>query len=300
MEWVNIVLVATAPLVLIILWLADVIRPGSFKRKGKRDVSGYPVIIWLFGLFVIFSAQQFGVKVGQGLPAVFGAADQAGLPVETLSENALRDQALMMATGVLFALVAGGVMMYLLGAKSDKDGLRIRASDLPVGLAAIALSVPLLVVASLAATWVYEKMHGAAPDMVAHDTLRTIIDNQQQPSAWVMVAVVVIAVPIVEELMFRAFLQSALLRLFGSAWAAIIVTSGVFVAMHLAMTEAGDMFVPWHALPTLVALSLAMGVAFERTKRIGVPMAMHIAFNAVNVALALAVVGPASPAAPGA
>src|SRR5690606_33299303 len=153
---------------------------------------------------------------------IFGSADQAGLPVESLAEDPLRDQAIMQMTGLLFALVAGGVMMYLLGAKSDKDGLRIRASDVPVGLAAIALSVPLLVVASLAATWVYERMHGTPPDAVAHDTLRTIIDNQHQPSAWVMVAVVVVAVPIVEELMFRAFLQSALLRLFGSAWAAII------------------------------------------------------------------------------
>jgi membrane protease YdiL (CAAX protease family) len=294
-DWINIVLVATAPLVLIILWLADVIRPGSFKRKGKRDVSGFPVIIWLFGMFVVFSAQAFGLKLGEGLPGLFGAADQAGLPVESLSENALRDQTVTLVTGVLFALVAGGVMMYLLGAKSDKDGLRIRASDLPAGVAAIALSVPLLVVASQGAVWVYERMTGAVPEQIAHETLRTIVDNQDEPAAWVMMLAVVVGIPIVEELMFRAFLQSALLRLFGSAWGAIIVTSGLFVWMHVAVSETGDMMIPWHALPTLFALSVAMGVAFERTKRIGVPMAMHIAFNAVNVALAMTVAGPAAP-----
>jgi membrane protease YdiL (CAAX protease family) len=289
MDWINIVLVATAPLVLIILWLADVIRPGSFKRKGKRDVSGYPVLIWLFGMFVVFSAQQFGFRIGDALPGVFGAADDAGLPVETLSENALRDQAVMMATGAIFGLIAGGVMMYLLGAKSDKDGLRIRASDLPVGVAAIALSVPLLVVASQGAVWVYEQINSAPPDIVAHETLRTIIDNQQEPAAWVIMALVIVVIPIVEELMFRGFLQSALLRLFGSAWASILVTSAVFVWIHTLATDAGGALVPWHALPTLFCLSVAMGVAFERTKRIGVPMAMHIGFNGVNVALATTV-----------
>lgn len=287
MDWVNITLVATAPLVLIILWLADVIRPGSFSRKGKRDVSGYPVIIWLFGMFVVFSAQAFGVKVGQALPALFGAADEAGLPVEALSENALRDEAIMMATGALFGLIAGGIMMYLLGAKSDKDGLRIRASDAPVGVAAIALSVPLLVVATHSAVWLSQRMTGQEADPIAHETLRTIIDNQGAPAAWVMMLVVIVAIPIVEELMFRAFLQSALLRLLGSAWMAIIATSAVFVVMHISFDEAGQMHVPWRAMPTLICLSVAMGVAFERTKRIGVPMAMHIAFNAVNVGLAM-------------
>jgi membrane protease YdiL (CAAX protease family) len=34
-------------------------------------------------------------------------------------------------------------------------------------------------------------------------------------------------------------------------------------------------------------LGLAMGIAFERTKRLGVPIIMHICFNGLNVALAL-------------
>ncbi len=296
-DWINIVLVATAPFVLVILWLGDVIRPGSFVRKGKRDVSGYPVIIWLFGMFVVFSAQAFGLKIGEALPGIFGSADQAGLPVESLAEDPLRDQAIMQMTGLLFALVAGGVMMYLLGAKSDKDGLRIRASDLPIGLAAIVLSVPVLAVAAQGAAWAYERMMGIPPDVIAHESLRTIVDNQHDPAAWAIMLAVVLGAPIVEELMFRAFLQTALLRLLGSAWAAIFVTSGVFVAMHIAWSEAGAPIVPWHALPMLFVLSVAMGVAFERTKRIGVPMAMHIGFNAFNTLLALVLTQPAPPVA---
>ncbi|MFG0285508.1 MAG: CPBP family intramembrane glutamic endopeptidase [Phycisphaerales bacterium JB039] len=300
-DLLSVGLVASAPFVLIILWLGDVIRPGSFKRKGKRDVSGFPVLIWLFGMFVVFSAQAFGLKVGEALPGLLGSADQAGLPVEALADNPLRDQAIAQVTAFFFALIAGGVMMYLLGAKSDKDGLQIKASDLPIGLAAIVLSVPVLAVASHGAAWAYERYTGNPPDPIAHESLRTIVDNQHDPAAWAIMLTVVLGAPIIEELMFRGFLQSAMLRLFGSAWTAIFVTSGVFVWLHyLAADASGQTMVPLQALPTLFVLSVAMGVAFERTKRIGVPIAMHIGFNAFNTALALMLVDPAAAPAPGA
>ena len=34
-------------------------------------------------------------------------------------------------------------------------------------------------------------------------------------------------------------------------------------------------------------LSIGLGIAFERTKRIGVPILMHVLFNAGNVAITL-------------
>ena len=45
--------------------------------------------------------------------------------------------------------------------------------------------------------------------------------------------------------------------------------------------------VPWHALLPIFGLGLACGVAYERTKRVGVPITMHICFNGLNVMLAL-------------
>ena len=48
-----------------------------------------------------------------------------------------------------------------------------------------------------------------------------------------------------------------------------------------------------HAIATLFVLGLAIGVAYERFKGLGVPIAMHAGFNAINIALVLWVVAPA-------
>ena len=55
--------------------------------------------------------------------------------------------------------------------------------------------------------------------------------------------------------------------------------------------------VPYYALAPLFMLSVTMGLAFERTKHIGVPIVMHAAFNALNIALVVATSGGAEPPA---
>jgi membrane protease YdiL (CAAX protease family) len=47
--------------------------------------------------------------------------------------------------------------------------------------------------------------------------------------------------------------------------------------------------VPWYAIVTLFVLSVCLGAAFERWRSIGVPIAMHMAFNAGNVVLAMVI-----------
>ncbi|MFI4883233.1 MAG: hypothetical protein ACIAQU_11690, partial [Phycisphaerales bacterium JB064] len=61
-DWLAIIIRVAAPLVLVILFLADFIRPGSFQRAGKRDVVAYQWPVWLFGAFVVVSAQIFGAQ----------------------------------------------------------------------------------------------------------------------------------------------------------------------------------------------------------------------------------------------
>jgi membrane protease YdiL (CAAX protease family) len=62
----------------------------------------------------------------------------------------------------------------------------------------------------------------------------------------------------------------------GRAWAAIACTSAAWT-----LTHAGP--VPASALPSLFVLGLGLGLAYERTRRLGVPIAMHMLFNAINV-----------------
>jgi len=96
----------------------------------------------------------------------------------------------------------------------------------------------------------------------------------------------VLGAPIVEELVYRVFIQSAIIRVIGGVWPGVLITAGIFAAVH----RIGDpeSAVPWVALAPIFVLGLAMGIAYERTKRVGVPILMHMAFNAVNVGMALA------------
>src|SRR6185369_4082201 len=99
---------------------------------------------------------------------------------------------------------------------------------------------------------------------------------------WVLVGTAVLGAPFVEELMFRVFLQSALLRLLGRTWPSILVTSALFALVHLG---GGVRPSEAYALAPLFILSVAMGVVYERTRSALAPITMHMAFNALNVAL---------------
>ncbi|MFN0010822.1 MAG: lysostaphin resistance A-like protein [Phycisphaerales bacterium] len=160
---------------------------------------------------------------------------------------------------------------------------RLRPRHLPRGVLCFLLAAPVVVAVSLLAVLAARLVTGAAPEPVAHDLLRQILDHRASPWAWGLVAAAVLGAPVVEEIAYRALFQSAILEATGRPWIAIVITSILFAAAHLS-PGAG---VPVHALATLAALSVCMGVAYERTRSLIVPISMHVCFNAANVLLAL-------------
>jgi uncharacterized protein len=89
--------------------------------------------------------------------------------------------------------------------------------------------------------------------------------------AWIIVlfAVVVIGAPVVEEIVYRGFLQQGLERSV-SPNVALVVTSAIFAAIHLKAVE----------FPGLFAFALVLGWSYKRTRRLGLPIVTHMAFNA--------------------
>lgn len=82
--------------------------------------------------------------------------------------------------------------------------------------------------------------------------------------------------PLLEELLFRGFLQSAMAQAAGQR-GALVLSSLVFAAMH---GVAG--------LPVLFLLSLFLGWLQMRTRSLVVPWSAHALHNAVQLGLALA------------
>ncbi len=275
-QWLIVASFVAAPLVLVILWLADVIRPGSLSRMNARDTKGQPVAIWLFAAAITFFVSITGVMT---------VASMGALGVGGAGSSAVRDAALMGLGGHIFGGAAGIALAWLITSTPGgaRAGLTARWKDVPVGLGAMLVLTPVIVALLALAPQVVHWITGGHPDRVAHEGLKLIAERDSGPWRIVLIVGAVVLAPIVEEIVYRGFLQSALVRACDSAglsrWFAVAATSGAFAAVH-ANT------VPVHGLAVLFVLSLAFGVAFERTGRLGVPIVMHAAFNAANIVVA--------------
>jgi membrane protease YdiL (CAAX protease family) len=91
----------------------------------------------------------------------------------------------------------------------------------------------------------------------------------------VMVMAIVVA-PVAEEMIFRGYLYPVAKRTVGPLLS-LGATSLLFAALH------------GHAasVPALFTLAVCLGLAYEKTGSLLVPMVMHAVFNAVSVAAIL-------------
>ena len=89
-----------------------------------------------------------------------------------------------------------------------------------------------------------------------------------------LIAVVVVGAPLVEELVYRGFIQNTLRSRYADALA-LTITAAWFTVIHLRPVE----------FPGLFAFALILGVTFHATRRLGMPIMAHMAFNATGLAL---------------
>jgi membrane protease YdiL (CAAX protease family) len=155
--------------------------------------------------------------------------------------------------------------------------------DVARGGLGLLIAAPALLTASFLAAIVFSLFTGRAPSPIAHDTLKAISEQRRDPWVAGLIATAVLFGPMLEELLFRAFIQSALLKATGRAWPAILITSLLFMAAHIGSVKSDDT----QALFPLLVFGMVLGIAYERTRRIWVPITMHMLFNVANVAAAL-------------
>jgi membrane protease YdiL (CAAX protease family) len=165
-----------------------------------------------------------------------------------------------------------GVPLYFTYRRGDGPvtdlGLRVRGIDVPIGLglgfatqfAATLLYLPLFLLFDLDSDELSEPA-------------RELTDRAQGTVGVILLIVIVgIGAPIAEEIFYRGFFQRALLQRV-APWPAILITAAVFAVSHLQPLQ----------FPALMLFGVVAGVAAHRTGRLGVPIAMHVAFNMTAV-----------------
>lgn len=262
--WVLAVLVTVSCFV---IWRLDAVRPGGLEAGG-RDVRPIPGPMWLFASVTTLLA----LGLGAGVFAEWGLMNKA--PV--------RDEALKAMASSALACVVGCGLLWFVAKQAPSAGVKPGWLDTPIGVGLFLLVYPLVMLAGMVGLWVARGVGAVDQDPMAHETLRLIAQHRGDAWMWVLIGVLVVLVPLVEELIYRVYLQSALLRLVPSRWTAVVLTSLLFAAAHWTIVPDGGK----HALASLFVLSVAIGAAYERTGRLLVPVSMHASFNALNLAMA--------------
>jgi len=272
-------------------------RRGWLSRSalGSRQLAGIDALVWLFGMLLLM------------LAPMVGSGAVAGLPVDVIGvKESLRWKAMVQGGGGVLGLVVGVAFVVLIrrgcmDVEGRRTGLRLSWSDGWRGIIGLLLILPLYIVVSSVARWLDELFSASGSDVIQHQTLKALqsvlrgSDGAAGDRAWVWlwVATLVVAVPAIEELIYRGCLQSLLLRLLQRSTPdgelstrgsppliAITLTSVLFALMHVATGAVPS----WSAAIALFILSLGLGIAFERSGRLSLPIVMHGLFNAANIA----------------
>ncbi len=180
-------------------------------------------------------------------------------------------------TGVA-ALVGWASFIVALGIASRRYGTGDMAADYAIRFRPIDLvGIPIGVVTQFVLVPVlYLPLRGAWPDTFSRERLeenaRELADRAGGLNTVVLVVIVVVGAPIVEELVYRGLIQRSTASLIG-VWPALVATSMWFAIIHFRPIE----------YPGLFLAGLVFGACVVATGRLGPAIVTHAAFNAAGI-----------------
>jgi uncharacterized protein len=148
-------------------------------------------------------------------------------------------------------------------------GLRSEGWDAPLGFAAGLLTQLLLIPLLYGPIFWLTDLDSSDLE----DPARGLTDRATGSLGVIMLILIVgIGAPIVEEIFYRGLLQRSLERRFG-VWPGILGSALLFGASHFQLLQ----------LPALVLFGIVLGLLAQRTGRLAAPIAAHIVFNMTTV-----------------
>ena len=283
--------------------------------------------IWLAGL-ILFACWLLNTSLGTKaltdspprrnsmppyLPLVplmlwFGGVSMTVVLVQKLTpglqgwQKLFRDN-LVLSIGAVVTMAAMMFLAHVHFARRLKGfGLNIRTivKDFFMAIVNLLTTWPIMMAAITMTMFVAELIWGREYQMQQHQQLEMITEYPQLPLRVIIVFVAVVIAPLLEEMLFRGFIQTTIRSIlvqssaFGvlrntargtqhaardksCAWPAIVASSVFFAIMH---ADPGH----W---PALFVLGVCLGYSYEKSGSLFRPIFIHLFFNASSVAIAL-------------
>lgn len=188
------------------------------------------------------------------------------LPIPRPAPN-VRIQALYVLMS--YVLVASGTISVLyLSIKQffplPEEWFRFRLKDgwLLWGIGGYCAVIPIFIVVSLINQQLWQGQGGSNP------LLQIVLESQDNLALFTFFSTAAIAAPLFEELLFRGFLLPSLTR-YLPLWGSILISSFLFAAVHLSLSE---------VLP-LTVLGIVLGFVYSRSRNLLAPMLLHSLWN---------------------
>jgi len=268
-------------LILLARWLLDTSlgRKALSESPARRNsmppwLPLVPLLFWFGGVAMMVVLMQ---KLTPGLSGW---------------QEIFRDH-LIMSIG---AIVTIAIMLFLArvhfvrGLKGFGLNIRTIVKDFFMAIVNLLAVWPLILAAITVTIFFVKLFFGAEYQMQQHQQLEMVAEYPQLPLRIMILFVAVIIAPLLEEMIFRGFVQTTIrsfINIRNSAWPAIAASSVFFAVMH---ADPGH----W---PALFVLGMCLGYSYEKSGSLIRPIFIHMFFNTSSLAIALYQAGASENAA---
>lgn len=267
----------------IVFWIAW--RLGFFKLS-KEVVNGSLTIWEVLGAFGVFFSVGVFVTPVAALVWMFARGESLQKAMQMPMQGWFN-----LITMLITALAVAAYVAWIPERAQHAIGRHIRSGGVPkilhdfaLGACSWLISYPLVVfIGEIIAVMVLLEFPTIPIDQVAVKYLK---GTMNYPVMFLFTAFfLVFVVPIVEEIIFRGFLQTWL-RQYLSVFHSILCTSAIFAAFHFSSTQGIANF---ELLVSLFVLSCFLGFLYERQQSLMASIGLHITFNGISVITILSV-----------
>ena len=273
-DWLSLISLLLAPVSIgLLVWW------WRYRRSAPDRIRGTPWRLAAGPSLVFFAVGLIGGGIAVGLtPAAWLAADDS-----PLRETAVAGW--IATLGSLLLCTPAIPIWRRTPRQLDATPPATVGKGILIGNLGLLVALPLIETGAIVGQYVQQLFSETTPELVAHAILEALVRADRDGWWWLIAANAILGAPVIEELLYRGFLQQGF-RIVGVAVTpAILVTSAIFTLMHFPVLPQESVVA---AMSALFLLSITLGAIRERTGRLAPCMIAHGLFNAFNLGLAVA------------